>query len=117
MKNRELKYEDIDELLKATRQCQLDCLNRIGSMMQSPKMPSRPVAFNKFQVKNTYFAGRTLFIDRENDYPITLCHTDETYGSFEGGIRKLMSLDSLRTLEEIMEGNDIKYKEKEVLWI
>jgi hypothetical protein len=63
---------------------------------------------SKFKVVNCYFVGATLCLDIQfksdtrTDAPkevITINHSEESFGLFSGGLRKLLSLKSLRRME------------------
>lgn len=66
-----------------------------------------------------YFAGRTLFIDVGDDLgnkdAFTLCYADEDIGLFSGGRRRLMPIETLRLMEELMSLCNIKHDKKEWL--
>ncbi len=67
---------------------------------------------------NCYFMGRTLVIDYLIDNKlrcITLSWETETVGLFDGGTRRLLSLQSLRLLRLAMQDTDIRFADK--LWI
>jgi len=66
-------------------------------------------------IKSVYFAGRTLFLDVEFNGKldaITLVHSEETFGFFSGGPRRLMSIKALRLMEDLMVDCEIKHGPK-----
>jgi hypothetical protein len=74
---------------------------------------------SKFKVTNVYFVGATLCLDirlksdTKIDAPmdvITINHSDESFGLFSGGFRKLLSLKSLRRFERIAIHSGINIK-------
>lgn len=69
---------------------------------------------------NVYFAGATLCLDihdhRDGSIDvITICHSDETFGYFSGGMRRLLSIKALRALERIMQAQNIHHTPKWLL--
>jgi hypothetical protein len=68
---------------------------------------------------NAYFAGATLCLDVKdaiNDIDvITICHSDETYGYFSGGPRRLLSIKALKDLEELMIAVNVNHETKWIL--
>lgn len=71
---------------------------------------------NSSDLKRMYFVGATLCLDVEDEFGfsdvITICHSDETYGLFSGGIRRLLPIESLKTLELLMKEQDVKHNTK-----
>ena len=66
-------------------------------------------------IKKVYFVGRTLCLDiKRGDIldVITLVHSEETFGFFSGGPRRLMSIKALRLMEELMSNCKIKHEPK-----
>jgi hypothetical protein len=67
-------------------------------------------------LKLMYFVGATLCLDIEDEFGfsdvITICHSDETYGLFSGGIRRLLPIKALKTLELLMKEQDVKHNTK-----
>jgi hypothetical protein len=67
-------------------------------------------------LKNMYFAGATLCLDIKDEFGnedvITVCHSDETFGLFSGGIRRLLPIESLKTLETLMKEQNVNHKPK-----
>ncbi len=67
----------------------------------------------KGSFKLVYFAGRTLFFDIKGD-SITLCHSDESFGLFSGGVRRLMDIETVTLMEKLMVLCEINHDKK---WI
>jgi len=65
-----------------------------------------------------YFVGATLCLDVKDKFGdsdvITICHSSECFGLFSGGIRRLLPIEALKLLEELMKECEIKHKTK---WI
>jgi hypothetical protein len=69
-------------------------------------------------IHNIYFVGATLFIDgyfNNVKDSMTICFNNQTVGFFSGGYRKLLPIDSLRYIGEIMDSN--KINKKEISWL
>jgi len=70
---------------------------------------------NPEELLNAYFVGATLCLDIKVEGSIkvlTLNHSDETMGFFDGGFRKLISIANLKRLELLHKSVGVKYKEK-----
>ncbi len=70
-------------------------------------------------LSNVYFVGASLCLDirdhRSGDMDvITVNHSDETYGYFSGGLRRLLSINALKNLELLMTEQKINHETK---WI
>ena len=70
-------------------------------------------------LRNIYFVGQGLFLDFKDTIgsvdAITVSWDDETFGFFSGGSRRLLSLNALRGLEELMILCGINYDPKPML--
>jgi hypothetical protein len=70
----------------------------------------------KGDLRKAYFVGATLCLDVEdkiNDRDvITICHSSECFGLFSGGIRRLLPIESLKLLEELMKECNINHTPK-----
>lgn len=69
--------------------------------------------------KNVYFAGRTLFFDLKTKDDsvecLTISYTNECFGLFSGGNRKLLSISNLIKLKELMVVCGVTYPKKEII--
>lgn len=68
-------------------------------------------------IKDTYFTGATLcidVIDGDDIDVITISHSSESIGVFTGGYRRLLTIKSLKYLEQIMLASHINFVPK---WI
>lgn len=68
-------------------------------------------------VKRIYFVGQGLCLDIEDNESgdpevITLSWGSESFGFFSGGMRRLLSINSLRLLSELMDICQINYEPK-----
>jgi hypothetical protein len=67
-------------------------------------------------LKNMYFAGAGLVLDTQDEFGqedvITISHDSESFGSFNGGPRRLLSIKAIRSLEKLMQLCKIKYSPK-----
>ena len=64
-------------------------------------------------LKNAYFVGAGLCLDVNTPWGLevlTFSHSDESVGLFSGGMRRLLSLKSMRSLERIMANSGIHFK-------
>ena len=66
---------------------------------------------DKFPYKNTYFIGQGLCVDLDGDV-VTFSHSSECVGYFSGGIRRLVSIKGMKTLEKIMSICNINFEPK-----
>lgn len=70
-------------------------------------------------LKRIYFVGQGLVLDTEDEFGdtdvITINWSDENFGSFMGGPRRLLSITALRDLKILMNLCKIKYTDKEFL--
>jgi len=71
------------------------------------------------RITNVYFAGASLMIDVKGMLYgdsvadiIVLRHSTESYNLFSGGLEMLLSIKSLKIIEEIMVQSNIKHKTK-----
>ena len=57
-------------------------------------------------LQRAYFIGRTLCLDVEDEFGIggviTINHSNETFGYFSGGLRRLLSIEACKRLESLM---------------
>ena len=71
---------------------------------------------NGSDLKNMYFVGAALFLDIQdkngNEDIITICHSDESFGLFSGGLRRLMPIKAMKTLEILMKEQNINHGTK-----
>jgi hypothetical protein len=74
-----------------------------------------------YNITNIYSVGATLCIDirpTNEDLSekfadvITITHNGETYGLLTGGMRRLLSIKALKSLEKILKDNNIKHTQK-----
>lgn len=96
--------------------------NDLGENLRSANVYLFDSPLIPFKITNVYFAGATLFIDFKSieDFSnmdviqdsLTLSHTDESYGLFSGGIRHLLSIKALKSLESIMYTTHRNYNKK-----
>jgi len=67
-------------------------------------------------LKNIYFVGAGLVLDTQDEFGqedvITLSHDSESFGSFSGGPRRLLSIKAIRNLEKLMQLCKIKHNPK-----
>jgi hypothetical protein len=67
-------------------------------------------------LKKIYFVGASLVLDCVDEFgqtdSIIINHDSETFGSFNGGPRRLLSINAIRNLEKLMELLKIKYTPK-----
>ena len=68
-------------------------------------------------VKRIYFVGQGLCLDIKDDESgdpevITISWESESFGFFSGGMRRLLSINSLRLLSELMNICEINYEPK-----
>ena len=62
-------------------------------------------------LKNMYFVGRTLFLDVNTptgEDSKTFCLSDESVGFFSGGMRKLISLEAVQIMKDLMDMSGVK---------
>src|SRR3990167_6447233 len=64
---------------------------------------------------NVYFAGATLCLDIKDHRDgtldvITINHSTETFGYFSGGLRRLLSIKALKSLERVMAIANINHQ-------
>jgi hypothetical protein len=71
------------------------------------------------RITNIYFAGASLMIDIKGILDgdsiadiIVLRHSTESYNLFSGGLEMLLSIKSLKMIEQIMIQSNIKHKTK-----
>lgn len=99
----DLSLTDVDNILQLIEDIQIKPLD--GDHYEIPDW-----------FKNTYFAGAGLCIDviKENGEidVMTFSHKSEDVGFFSGGIRKLLSIKSIRTLERVMQRAKINHTPK-----
>jgi hypothetical protein len=105
MKNNILDFsiEEINQLLQLVEDIQI-----------------KPLDSNEYQIpnwfRNVYFVGGGLCIDitKENGKldVMTFSHREESVGYFSGGMRRLISMTAVRTLERIMERKAIQHHPK-----
>ncbi len=69
------------------------------------------VTLKQGSIKRIYFVGRTLFLDIDNDC-ITLCHADEDFGLFSGGVRRLMDIETITLMEKLMVLCEVNHDKK-----
>lgn len=67
-------------------------------------------------LKRIYFVGAGLVLDTRDEFGqedvITISHEDETFGSFSGGPRRLLSIKAIRNLEKLMQLCEINHTPK-----
>lgn len=67
-------------------------------------------------LKNIYFVGAGLVLDTRDEFGqedvITISHESESFGSFSGGPRRLLSIKAIRNLEKLMQLCWIKHTPK-----
>lgn len=129
------KYDDVNsptvdeflEELKLVTDIPMSFIERslkIGIEISKARLNSKTEYINAYSyyhndLKNIYFAGRTLCLDVKDAIGtlnvITLSWDSECFGYFSGGSRRLLSLKALRRLQELMDLNKINYEPKEIL--
>jgi hypothetical protein len=67
-------------------------------------------------LQRAYFIGRTLCLDVEDEFGIggviTINHSNESFGYFSGGLRRLLSIEACRRLESLMTQVGINHAPK-----
>ena len=67
-------------------------------------------------LRKAYFVGATLCLDIQDEFGdrdvITICHSSECFGLFSGGRRRLLPIEALKTLEELMKECNINHTTK-----
>ena len=67
-------------------------------------------------LKNIYFVGAGLVLDTRDEFGqedvITISHGEESFGSFSGGPRRLLSIKAIRNLEKLMQLCEVKHTPK-----
>ena len=67
-------------------------------------------------LKNIYFVGAGLVLDTRDEFGqedvITISHDAESFGSFSGGPRRLLSIKAVRSLEKLMQFCEVKHTPK-----
>lgn len=70
----------------------------------------------KGDLRKAYFVGATLCLDIQDKFGdsdvITICHSSECFGLFSGGIRRLLPIEALKQLEELMKECNINHTTK-----
>lgn len=70
-------------------------------------------------LRNIYFVGQGLCLDVKDAIGstdvITLSWGNESFGYFSGGLRRLLSIKALKSLQKLMDLNEINYEPKESL--
>ena len=73
---------------------------------------------NNLELVNTYFVGQGLCLDVKGEDKlrvITLSWSNETFGYFDGGNRRLLSIKALKLLSKLMDKCSINYEPKPML--
>lgn len=67
-------------------------------------------------LKRIYFVGAGLVLDTRDEFGqedvITISHDAESFGSFSGGPRRLLSITAIRSLEKLMQLCEVKHTPK-----
>ena len=67
-------------------------------------------------LKNIYFVGAGLVLDTRDEFSqedvIIISHDIESFGSFNGGPRRLLSIKAIRSLEKLMQLCEVKHTPK-----
>jgi hypothetical protein len=67
-------------------------------------------------LQRVYFCGATLCLDTKDEFGnlnvYTINHSDEDFGLFSGGLRRLLTIKALKNLEQLMVNCNINHTPK-----